>query len=75
MLRRLTTPAASAAADIAANGLNFGKVNVLKSVVVTLLIVYTELTDEQKEIQKTARQFTHDVVIPAAPELDKTGKV
>ncbi|XP_065916954.1 medium-chain specific acyl-CoA dehydrogenase, mitochondrial-like [Dysidea avara] len=56
LLRRLTTPAASAAADIAANGLNF------------------ELTDEQKEIQKTARQFTHDVVIPAAPELDKTGK-
>ena len=42
---------------------------------VTLLIVYTELTDEQKEIQKTARQFTRDVVIPAAPELDKTGKV
>lgn len=33
-----------------------------------------ELTDQQKEFQETARQFTHDVVIPAAPELDRTGE-
>ncbi|XP_065916861.1 medium-chain specific acyl-CoA dehydrogenase, mitochondrial-like [Dysidea avara] len=33
-----------------------------------------DLTEEQKEIQNTARQFTCDVIIPAAPELDKTGE-
>ena len=38
-------------------------------------VLFQELTDEQKEIQSTARQFTRDVIIPAAPELDKTGKV
>ena len=35
----------------------------------------TELTDEQKGIQQIARQFTRDVIIPAAPELDRTGEV
>jgi len=39
------------------------------------LVVYPELTDEQREIQKTAQQFTRDVIIPAAPEYDKTGEV
>lgn len=32
------------------------------------------MTDEQKEFQQTARQFTRDVIIPAAPELDRTGE-
>lgn len=33
-----------------------------------------DFTDEQREFQETARQFTRDVVIPAAPELDRTGE-
>ena len=66
-------------------GLNFGKLYLLPCkkllathedhVSVSCFIVYTDLTEEQKEIQNTARQFTRDVIIPAAPELDKTGEV
>ena len=32
-----------------------------------------ELTDEQKQLQETARKFSREVVAPAAAEHDKTG--
>ncbi|KAK3932264.1 putative medium-chain specific acyl-CoA dehydrogenase, mitochondrial [Frankliniella fusca] len=33
-----------------------------------------ELTDTQKEYQELARKFTREEIIPAAPELDRTGE-
>lgn len=33
-----------------------------------------ELSQEQKEIQETARKFAREEIIPKAPELDKTGQ-
>ncbi len=35
----------------------------------------SELTEEQKEYQATARKFGREVVKPAAAEYDKTGEV
>ena len=34
-----------------------------------------ELSQEQKEIQETARKFAREEIIPKAAELDKTGQV
>lgn len=45
------------------------------SALTAIICGFTDFTDEQKEFQETARQFTRDVVIPAAPELDRTGEV
>jgi hypothetical protein len=32
-----------------------------------------ELTDEQKQLQETARKFSREVIAPAAAEHDRTG--
>ncbi len=42
---------------------------------VSASIVTVEFTPEQKEIQETARKFARDVIIPVAPEYDRTGEV
>jgi len=39
------------------------------------LVLYAELTDEQKEYQQLARKFAREVIVPVAAEHDKTGEV
>lgn len=39
------------------------------------LFFSTELTDEQKEFQATARKFALEEIIPVAAQYDRTGEV
>jgi len=40
-----------------------------------MFVCYLELTDEQREMQRVARKFTQDEIIPKATHHDQTGEV